>query len=201
MYEWQVIEVLGTWAGAISAIVAIIVALYVNHDAHKPDVVAYLEHDRDHSAVNFVVANLGNGVARNINIDGFDMEMVMEPFKDVVNKSFAVNGIPVLTPGTSRSTTILAGDAMRTFATRNSTVAVSYDLKRFPFGTKRAKDDFVLDYRSFAIALYTTNDIHEIKCSLERLAKSIEKMSQTQMALYASADSIRKVVKQTTLPD
>ncbi len=71
-----------------------IVALYVDCDAKLPDVVAYLEHDRDHSCLNLVVKNVGKGVACNITINSFDYSIVDANMTSLLKQSFIKRGFP-----------------------------------------------------------------------------------------------------------
>ena len=59
-------------ASTAATIAAVFVALYVHHDSKTAQVAAYLEHDRDHGAMLLMVKNFGSGIARDIEIDGFD---------------------------------------------------------------------------------------------------------------------------------
>lgn len=168
---WDVIEAIGGWLSGVAAFVAVYVALYVNHDAKSPQVVAYLEHDQDHGCMSFVVANYGGGIARNIVIKGFDFSLVMETLRSKAEASFIENGIPLLVPGASRRTIILAGPEMKSFSERNALVEVSYKSKGFPFGVKKTTEKFVLDYKSFSEAVYTDSDLHRIMTAVEKIAK------------------------------
>lgn len=169
---WDIIGAIGGWLSAIAAFVAVYVALYVNHDAKSPQVVAFLEHDQDHGCMIFAVANYGNGIARNIAISGFDYSLVMETLRSKAEASFISDGIPLLVPGASRRTIILAGSEMKSFSDRNAIVEISYESKGFPFGMKRTTEKFVLDYKSFSESVYTDSDEHRIAVAVEKIAEA-----------------------------
>lgn len=175
---WTIVQSIGSWLSVVVAIAAVYVALYVNHDAKSPQVVAYLEHDRDHSSIRFVVANFGSGVARNVKVGGFDFSIVAENLRDKVETSFIANGISVLVPQASRSTTIVAGVDMQPYEHMIAEVKVSYDTKGFPLGTKRIEESFVLDFQSFFGSFYSTSDTHRIVLASERIERTIKELQR-----------------------
>lgn len=63
---------------AFGTIAAVFVSLYLYWAAQRPDVIAYLSHDRDNGCVLFEVKNLGKGVAEDVSIDSFDFGLVQE---------------------------------------------------------------------------------------------------------------------------
>lgn len=169
---WSVLDAMGSIFGAIAAGAAIYVALYVNHDAKLPEIVAHIEHDRDHSCANLIVQNCGSGVARDIHIVGFDYEMVMDSFKSQVQASFIEHGIPVLVPKAKRSTALIAGwGSLGSYKNKKCVISIEYVARKFPFGTKVYKDTFVLEYLSLSGSLYTPSDMHRLTKAVEKLAK------------------------------
>ena len=61
---------------ALGAIAAVFVSLHLYWAAQRPDIIAYLSHDRDNGCVLFEVKNLGKGVAKDVKIDSFDFDLV-----------------------------------------------------------------------------------------------------------------------------
>lgn len=99
---------------ALGAIAAVVVALYISRQAILPQIVAYLEFDADHSCMYLVVKNIGNGVARDIRIDGFDCSLAGKELREYrSDKSFVARGIPCLVPNAWRQTIILKAGDMR----------------------------------------------------------------------------------------
>ena len=165
MFEF-IVNVL-TMAGTVSAV---LVALYLYWAAQRPDVIAYLSHDRDNDCIVFVVENLGKGVARDLKFDSFDFDLVQERYRDFVrNRSFLSKGVPVLVPGASRSTVILCGPEIKDYDSVVSEVSISYMRKGF-CGLVTEKHNFPLDYYSFSGSIYTKSDLHKIRVATEVIA-------------------------------
>ena len=174
----DVIEAVGSWVSAIGAIVAIYVALYANYDAKTPQVVAFLEYDKDHGCMSFIVANYGKGVARNISISGFDSSLVLDGLMSNIERSFVYQGIPVLVPGASMETVVFAASEKKKIPEASATVTVTYVCKGFPFGMKKVTDKFVIDYGSFSGSVHTDSDEHRIMVATEGIAKSLQAMGK-----------------------
>ena len=167
----------------LSAIAAVIVALYVNWDSKRPYVVCYLEHDSDHGMMNLVVANQGEGIAREIRIQEFDLSIVSSGLRDLAKRSFIVRGIPILVPQAHRATTVLAGQDMKDHVDDAITITLSYLGRGFIKKEKEFKDEFMLDYYSFSGSLYTDSDLHAIKKDCDVMAKAIKQSSQDVQVL------------------
>ncbi len=78
---------IAAWGSRAADIVSVVAALYVGYRAELPEVVACLEHDRDHACMYLVIKSCGNGIARNIKLSGFDYSMAdaaMTGFPDPV---------------------------------------------------------------------------------------------------------------------
>ncbi|HIT51220.1 MAG TPA: hypothetical protein IAA95_03290 [Candidatus Aveggerthella excrementigallinarum] len=73
---------------AVAACAAIYVALYVSYRAELPDIVAYLEHDLDKAKIDLVVANLGKGVARNVEFKGVKKCLAQPSLQEPFSRSF-----------------------------------------------------------------------------------------------------------------
>ena len=69
---------------AVGALAAVFVSLYLYWAAQRPDIIAYLSHDRDNGCVLFEVKNYGRGVAENVKIDSFDLDLVQDKYRDFV---------------------------------------------------------------------------------------------------------------------
>lgn len=73
---------------------------------------ACLEFDIDESIVYLIVQNLGNGVAYDIHFSAYDESFFMDQFRPHVLESFVAKGIPLLVPGSKRSTIVAGGRMM-----------------------------------------------------------------------------------------
>ena len=194
-------------ASVIAACAAVYVALYVSYRAELPQVVLYLEHDEDLSCVYIVAANLGKGVAWDIQFPGFDFTIVQDDNRDYAARSFLAKGIPVLVPGAKRRT-IVADSDMRGLADLSVRGTLRYRQRRmFGRGLSKPVDaPYVLDYYSFSGNLYTTSDMHTIAVSLKNLDKQLSavrtrdsKSIATSLKTIADClDSSNKVDSQST---
>jgi hypothetical protein len=170
-------------ASTAAAIAAVFVALYVHHDSKTAQVVAYLEHDRDHGAMLLMVKNFGSGIARDIEIDGFDCPTSDNKLGGYIAKSFIFRGIPMLVSGASRSTVIMSGKDLSEFSDSRNEITLKYCVRSFWGRQKTVEDRCVLDYYSFAGSTYTKSDIHEIAHRLESIAKDQGAMSSSLKTL------------------
>ena len=153
------------------SLVALFIALYVSYDAKRPCVVVYLDHDKDHGCMYLIVSNQGQGIARDIILSRFDYSMVDDSCLAHAKESFIETGIPLLVPGSSRSTVILFGSKMGDYCHKNSQVTVRYREKAFPFGNHEVTEEYVLDYTSFSKSLYVQSDLHEMTTAVKCIAK------------------------------
>jgi anti-sigma-K factor RskA len=80
------VNLIANATSCVAAIAAVVVALYVNYEAKLPDVIAYLEHDSAHGCIYLVVKNFGRGVARNVQVQGFDFAMAESDMKPYLEK-------------------------------------------------------------------------------------------------------------------
>lgn len=155
---------------AVGALAAVFVSLYLYWAAQRPDIVAYLSHDRDNGCVLFEIKNYGRGVAEDVKIDSFDFDFVQEKYRSYVReRSFLTKGIPVLVPGDYRNTVILDGQEIRNFESVVSGVSLSYKRKGF-FRPKTEMRSFPLDYYSFCGSIYTKSDLHRLTIAAEVIA-------------------------------
>ena len=79
------VSMLGDWASdwatvaaAIISAVSLWIAILVNHDAKRPQIMACLEFDSDENIVYLIVQNLGNGVAYDIHFSAYDESIFMD---------------------------------------------------------------------------------------------------------------------------
>lgn len=155
---------------ASGAIAAVFVSLHIYWAAQKPDIIAYLSHDRDNGCVLFEVKNLGKGVAMDLKIDSFDFGLVQDKYRDFVReRSFLTKGIPVLVPEAYRNTVILDGPEIKNFDSVVSQVSLSYKRKGL-FGSKTEERSFPLDYYSFSGSIYMKSDLHKLRVATEVIA-------------------------------
>ena len=152
------------------ALAAVFVSLYLYWAAQRPDIVAYLSHDRDNGCVLFEVKNIGKGVAMDVKIDSFDFDLVQDKYRDFVReRSFLTKGIPVLVSEDFRNTVILKGPEIKNFDSVVSRVSLSYKRKGF-FRPKTEIRSFPLDYYSFCGSIYTKSDLHKLRIAAEVIA-------------------------------
>ncbi len=152
------------------ALAAVFVSLYLYWAAQRPDIVAYLSHDRDNGCVLFEVKNLGRGVAEDVKIGSFDFDLVQDKYRDYVcERSFLTKGIPVLVPEAYRNTVILDGPDIKNFDSIVSQVSISYKRKGL-LGHKTEKRVFPLDYYSFCGSIYKKSDLHKLRVAIEVIA-------------------------------
>lgn len=155
---------------ALGAIAAVFVSLHLYWAAQRPDIIAYLSHDRDNGCVLFEVKNLGKGVAKDVKIDSFDFDLVQAKYRDYVReRSFLTKGIPVLVPEAYRNTVILEGPDIKNFDSVVSQVSLSYKRKGL-FGPKIEIRSFPLDYYSFCGSIYKKSDLHALRVATEIIA-------------------------------
>ena len=155
---------------AVGALAAVFVSLYLYWAAQRPDIIAYLSHDRDNGCVLFEVKNYGRGVAENVKIDSFDFDLVQDKYRDFVREcSFLAKGIPVLAPEAYRNTVILDGPDIKNFDSVVSQVSISYKRKCL-LGLKSEKRIFPLDYYSFCGSIYKKSDLHKLRVAIEVIA-------------------------------
>ncbi len=169
MFDWAnlIVSVL-TMVGTIAAVV---VALWLYWASQRPEVIAYLSHDRDNGCVLFIVENVGKGVAEEVRFESFDFEQVQDQYREFVReRSFLTHGIPVLVSGESRSTVVLSGPEIKDYGSVVSRVDISYKRKRFGRWNKTEKCEFALDYYSFAGSIYTKSDMHKLMMATEVIA-------------------------------
>lgn len=152
------------------ALAAVFLSLYLYWAAQRPDIVAYLSHDRDNGCVLFEVKNFGRGVAEDVKIESFDFDLVQDKYRDYVReRSFLTKGIPVLVPEAYRNTVILDGPDIKKFDSIVSRVSISYKRKGL-LGLKTEKRVFPLDYYSFCGSIYKKSDLHKLRVAIEVIA-------------------------------
>lgn len=173
LFILQYVSCAAAFIGAIGSIGAIAVALYVHHKAQMPYIIAYLEYYEDENAIYLIVKNMGNGVARNVKISGFDYSMAMSGVIDVLKDGFIEKGIANLVPGAYRKTFINGGYPISQNMWKSSELTVSYDAKGF-LRNKTICETFTLDYYSFAGNLYPTSEAQKIIVAIEKIAQEIK---------------------------
>lgn len=170
-------EQASNWATVIATIISVVslwLAVWVNHDAKRPQVIASLEFDGDKNIVYLVVQNLGEGVAYDIRFSGYNDAIFMDQYRTQVMKSFVTKGIPVLVPKSKRSTIVAAGRIMDAMQDSRSDVVVTYFERGLMRKLKKVTETFVLDYSSFSGALYTDSEMKLIRRSLQKLEEDVK---------------------------
>lgn len=172
----QIVSCVLTTLCSVGAIGA---AVWTVWESQRPQPVVFLEHDRDKACVLIAVQNFGSGVARDLELVGFDCdEMVGERHRETVAGSFVGTGIPLLVPGARRDTIILAGSAdMHKHGAARCVVKLRYKKKGLLGRDRAANEEFVLDVGSFAGSLYSVSDIHEIAKASKKASDSLAKIA------------------------
>lgn len=157
------------------AVAAVAASLFIYYHDKRPDVVAYIDANPEKSSVYFIVENIGKGVAYDIEVSGFDFEMAEQGvFREMAEKSFIAKGVPMLTPGKSRSTIISTPKYVSDhLADSKSEVTIACKRKSLG-GMKRGQENrFVLDYYSFSHIIRVDSDVHLIATSVEKISKAL----------------------------
>lgn len=168
------------WATVIAAIISAVslwTAILVNHDAKKPQIIVSLEFNPDKNAVLFLVQNLGEGVAYDISFSEYDESIFMDKYRQHAMNSFVKKGIPILVPGSKRSTIAAAGRIMDAMHDKKSAILVTYYERGLIRRKKRVKEPLELDYSSFSGSLHTDSELHLIRKSLQTISKSTEELA------------------------
>ena len=175
------VSMLGDWASdwatvaaAIISAVSLWIAILVNHDAKRPQIMACREFDSDENIVYLIVQNLGNGVAYDIHFSAYDESIFMDQFRPHVPESFVAKGIPLLVPGSKRSTIVAGGRMMDEMLEKTSALTVSYSERGLIRKRVRVEEDFILEYSSFSGALYTDSETKRMRRALEKIQKDVE---------------------------
>ena len=185
------ISMLGDWASdwatvaaAIISAVSLWIAILVNHDAKRPQIMAWLEFDSDENIVYLIVQNLGNGVAYDIHFSAYDESIVMDQFRPHVLESFVAKGIPLLVPGSKRSTIVAGGRMMDEMLEKTSALTVSYSERGLIRKRVRVEEDFILEYSSFSGALYTDSETKRMRRALEKMQKDVEGLREDLVTVH-----------------
>ena len=173
-----------TVAAAIISAVSLWIAILVNHDAKRPQIMACLEFDSDESIVYLIVQNLGNGVAYDIHFSAFDESIFMDQFRPHVLESFVAKGIPLLVPGSKRSTIVAGGHMMDEMLEKTSALTVSYSARGLIRKRVRVEEDFILEYSSFSGALYADSETKRMRRALEKMQKDVEGLREDLVTLH-----------------
>ena len=178
---WALLEAIGeqasNWATVIATAISVVslwVAIWVNHDSKKPQVIATFEFDSDKNIVYLVVQNLGGGAAYDVRFSGYDEEIFMDQFRPHVLKSFVTKGVPILVPGSKRSTIVAGGRIMDAMQDMSSEVTVTYCEHGLIRKRVEVSEEFTLEYSSFSGALYTDSETKRVRKALEKMEKDID---------------------------
>lgn len=179
--EQALLEIIGdqasNWATVVATIISVVslwVAIWVNHDAKRPQVIATFEFDSDKNIVYLVVQNLGSGAAYDVRFSGYDEEIFMDQFRPYVLKSFVTKGIPILVPGSKRSTIVAGGRIMDAMQDMSSEVTVTHRERGLIRKRVEVSEEFTLEYSTFSGALYTDSETKRVRKALEKMGKDID---------------------------
>lgn len=169
------ISLLAAFFSAIAALAAAYVAWKTYRDNRAPKVIAYLADGHEGSDADFIVKNIGNGVAYDVVVSGFDFRICYPDWRESNEDTFISNGIPMLAPGQERGTSICP----YTYAARNlkgMSVEVQIRCSKKPQGPSGCQGSYVLEFDSFLNSLHSTPDMHVIASSMSMLSKDIHKL-------------------------
>ncbi|EEA89648.1 hypothetical protein [Collinsella stercoris] len=171
----DVVQIVATVVTAVIGFLTVGVALYVSWSAKWPDVMVYFEANKDDGITELVTKNFGIGVAYDVRIDGFNVGVIQKEYQDNVKQTFVQNGIPMLVPGAERRTIVFENDwAKDALRTTQMTVQVSFE-RRSLFRTRRKMSmSCILDYDSYAYAVYKHTVRKEMADSLKSIAESVQ---------------------------
>lgn len=185
------VSMLGDWASdwatvaaAIISAVSLWIAILVNHDAKRPQIMACLEFDSDENIVYLIVQNLGNGVAYDIHFSAYDESIIMGQFRPHVLESFVAKGIPLLVPGSKRSTIVAGGRMMDEMLEKTSVLTVSNSERGLIRKRVRVEEDFILEHSSFSGALYTDSETKRMRRALEKMQKDVEGLREDLVKVH-----------------
>lgn len=171
----DVVQIVATAVTAVIGIFTVWVALYVSWSAKWPDVMVYFEANRDDGITELVTKNFGTGVAYNVRIDGFNVGVIQKKCQDNVKQTFVQNGIPMLVPSAERRTIVFENDwAKDALRTTQMTVQVSCERRTLFHRLKKMSMSCILDYDSYAYAVYKHTVRKEMADSLKSIAKSVQ---------------------------
>lgn len=192
---WALLEAIGeqasNWATVIATVISVVslwVAIWVNHDSKKPQVIATFEFDSDKNIVYLVVQNLGGGAAYDVRFSGYDEEIFMDQFRPHVLKSFVTKGIPILVPGSKRSTIVAGGRIVDAMQDMSSEVTVTYCERGLIRRRVEVSEEFTLEYSSFSGALYTDSETKRVRKALEKMEKDIDGLRDDLVRMSQKAD-------------
>ena len=123
----DLVQLVVSAVSALAAVASVWVALYISRRSKWPDVVAYLEADRDSGTTDLVVRNIGDSPAYDVRVGfGVDYTLVQPVFQKGASGSFVRTGIPMLVPGSERRTTVFENCWGSEHATDTCEVEVSF---------------------------------------------------------------------------
>lgn len=165
---------------AVGTVTAAAVAVGTFRRSAQPYVIAYIARDEDDGSVLLVVRNIGNGCAWNVSISGFDLsfagfypvsDLKMIDYRKKIQGTFIFRGIPMLAPGESRSTVIAnMGYASQHLSDKESIITVEYSTAKNSREWRKRREEFALDYYSFANTIYSKSAEWRMATALEKIA-------------------------------
>ncbi|MBN3125727.1 hypothetical protein [Pectobacterium brasiliense] len=168
---------------ALIAIAASLISYLVYSENSIPDVVVYIEQDKDAKQIlNLVIKNIGKGAAKNIMFKcetplpqhAFDTTDTAE-----MTKGALVTGIPYLAPGGERS--MMFGkyhELAKWFGNEKITVDITCErAKGILFGNRKIKNTSYLEVFSFSTVSASDNSIgNKIREELVKIRNEISKI-------------------------
>lgn len=167
--DWvQVAALAVSTIAAISAIASVVIAYKVYRRNTNPRVVAYI--DKADTLLLLVIANIGSSPALDVQIDIDGKVTYADPFEAEFGRSFVSRGVPVLMPGSARSTVIGPAGAFPKVPKRMPVAKVSYKNSHRSLAI-RFEDEYELDWTSFALALHAQDAQADMARALTAAAK------------------------------
>ena len=170
MAEWA--QTIISACAAAGAIAAALVTWWVYRDSKKPDVHAYLESNQERGYTLLVVENFGDGVAYDVEIDGFDIsDMPKNSLTDILEKSFVVKGIPMLVPHAKRSTIVGENIILKAYLKEEvQEVMVRFSGRKANRSTKIYENACMLEVASYAGSAYADSLLYTIAKAQAKIA-------------------------------
>lgn len=165
--------------GVFVSLLAVISALYIAWAAKSSNVIAYLDSPEESTAVDFIVKNIGDRPAYDIEIHGFDFDkLTTNDLRQHAKDSFISNGIPLLAPDCQRKTTVAIAKELNDQLKKDKIeVKISYRKPIFAWKIKRT-EAFVLDFYSFFSTVYLSKENPVVE-QLKGIEKNIREVDKT----------------------
>lgn len=176
---------------ALIAIVASLISYAIYSDSSSPDVIVYIEQDRQaRIMLNLIIKNVGRGSAKNIKFKKSTTEK--DKSISILDKSILSTGIPYLAPGAERIimlgsysdvNNLLDNSIVKIDSTYNRT-------RKILFFSRKIKTSSYLDIVSFTGVLASDNsNENKIYSELKRIKSELSNMNKILMVGHDKKDN------------